>query len=201
MSQNAVLSFSFKNAGTKVVRLSVQVQDIDDTSLVYLKGAVQADYYNWNIGFVQGNAKPAVAPGTTVDFSYDLKDAVVGLPGNIVAPNAKFDYSKVKAVLLTVVDDTPVDPNNVVPAKRDYRPKAIKDYPVEFSNFKLGDVMTITSINNEQVTSSSSEEIVSAYDMLGNFVGTGKIKELGLESGKVYIVKSSSQTRKIVMAK
>ena len=54
---------------------------------------------------------------------------------------------------------------------------------------------------SDSFTSTSSNETVSAYDMLGNLVGTGKINDLALENGRVYIIKSSSETKKIVMVK
>ena len=206
LSSNAVVSFSFTNSGAETVRLSLQLKDVKDSTLMYNKTILADPYltdptigdnkWKYQIGRVQGETKP-VAPGTTVAFTYDFKDALVGRNKNqVLLATAPFDYSKVKAILITVVNNVQVNPD-----KQDYRTKPLANYGVEFSNFKLGDTMTILGINNDSASSSSSEEIVSAYDMLGNFVGTGKIKELGLESGRVYIVKSSSETRKIVMTK
>lgn len=47
--------------------------------------------------------------------------------------------------------------------------------------------------------SANANQVVSVYDMMGKFVATGKLKELGLESGKLYVVKSGNKSRKIVM--
>lgn len=198
LSNDANLSFSVKNAGTEKIRVSVQVQDKNDVSLVYMAGATQAAFYNFNLGFVQGETAGLVA-GATGDFAYDLKTALVGTqPGNVVITDGSvvFDYSAVKMVLITVVSDA--NTGDTGDEATSWKPLALTDYPVEITNFKIGDVSTITGVENNFLAANNNE-VVSVYDMMGKFVATGKLNTLGLEAGKLYVVKSGNKSRKIVM--
>ncbi len=47
--------------------------------------------------------------------------------------------------------------------------------------------------------SSTKDEVVSVYNIMGAFVATGKLADLNLEAGKLYVVKAGNTTRKIVM--
>jgi len=192
LSANAMLTFKVKNAGTKRIRFSIQVQDLAGNTLVYKKeaGADKPNFYNYNLGFTQGTSLP-LAAGATGNYSYDLKDALVGTqPGNVVHTDIAFDYTKVRAVLFTAVDDA---------ATVDYQPLAITNYPIEISEFKLGDVSTIVAGITTENVASTSDEVVSVYDIMGKPVASGKMKELNLEIGKLYVVKSGNKSRKIIL--
>jgi hypothetical protein len=201
LSNDANLSFSIKNAGTKTVRVSVQVRDVDNNTLVYRSGAataIQDDSWQYQLGFVQGETTP-LAPSATGNFTYDLKTAIVGSGPNstTISPSIAFNYAKVTMVLITVVNHANTNAPSPNP-RYNYAPFAITDYPIEISDFKLGDVSTITSVE-DNFLAANNNQVVSVYDMMGKFVATGKLKELGLESGKLYVVKSGNKSRKIVM--
>jgi hypothetical protein len=68
---------------------------------------------------------------------------------------------------------------------------------VELDNLVLVDP-NATGVE-DNFLAANNNEVVSVYDMMGKFVATGKLKELGLESGKLYVVKSGNKSRKIVM--
>lgn len=201
LSQNANISFSFTNKGTETIRLTLQVLDSAGAGLLFDKAAADDldAVYNYNIGFGQkpGSASDPVGPGQTVTFNYDLKDAIIGDGGKSeVYPDSVFDYSKVKSVLFTVIND------KVVSSKTgDYRPIALKNYAVEFSNFKLGDVSTIvTGLENNTLFVNAADEVVTVFDMVGTELAKGKVRDLNLEAGKLYIFKSATgATRKVVI--
>ena len=66
-----------------------------------------------------------------------------------------------------------------------------------FDNLVLSDKDVITSLD-ESAQISSNEEI-SVFDGMGMFVANGKLNELNLESGKLYIVKSGIKARKVII--
>lgn len=197
LSNNANLSFTIKNAGDiRFLRVYVEVYDVKDTALTYMSGARQSDFYTWFLGFVEGNSIP-LENNTLKNYSIDLKTAVVG-EGEFNSTvstlgNSKFDYSKVKNVKIIIVqhENTGFDGN--------YQPLALVDYPVEISNFRLGDVSSVITNIEKEETESEGSEVVSVYDSMGQFVATGKMNSLGLEYGKLYIIKSGNKSRKIVM--
>ena len=104
------------------------------------------------------------------------------------APKTNFDASKVAGFALTFLQNEQL-PNDC------YFKTALTDLTFSITEFKLGTVTV--GLSDEELFNSNAE--VSAYDMMGTFVGTGKLKELGLESGKLYIVKSGNKSRKIIM--
>ena len=66
-------------------------------------------------------------------------------------------------------------------------------------NLKLGDVTTISGIVDDFIATNSNVE-VSAFDMMGKVVATGKSAEVvaGLENGKVYVLRAGNNVIKIV---
>ena len=64
-------------------------------------------------------------------------------------------------------------------------------------NLVLADA-SVLGVQDNFITSNKNE-VVSVYDIMGKFVATGKLAELNLESGKLYVVKSGNTSRKIVM--
>lgn len=203
LSNDANLSFSIKNSGTKTVRVSVQVRDADNNTLVYMAEAATAkqdDSWQYQLGFVQGETTP-LAPGATGNFTYNLKTAIVGSGTNsqTISPTIAFNFAKVTMVLITVVNHANTDAPSTNP-RYHYAPFAITDYPVEISNFKIGDVSTIMPLGlTTDEVAANNNQVVSVYDIMGKFVATGKLKELGLEAGKLYVVKSGNKSRKVVM--
>ncbi|MBC7389773.1 MAG: hypothetical protein H7329_11215 [Opitutaceae bacterium] len=213
ISSSKTVSLKLTNQSDSSLYFRVALKDING-NMIDSKGTEAHRSGNWymdELGFI-------VSP--TNDFSYNrgievaagVKGAVTGAKvsdsvfvtvnfaggyatnySTHVADSVSFDFTKVSEVQITVLN-----PNQV--STDGYNRKDLNDISYALSFVGIGDISALVA-GIENVNSSSSEETVSAYDMLGNFVGTGKIKELGLESGKVYIVKSSSQTRKIVMAK
>jgi hypothetical protein len=65
------------------------------------------------------------------------------------------------------------------------------------------DNLTFVSVDalgiQDNFLSLTKDEVVSVYNIMGAFVATGKLAELNLEAGKLYVVKSGNTTRKIVM--
>lgn len=199
LSSNSVLKLSVTNNGPVAVRFSIQVQDIDDTTLGFISGAEQADFYNYNIGAVQGQSSAIPSLGS-VDLEFDLSTCIVsavpvGGGDPLVLADAKFDYSKVKALLFTVVAD---DNTGDAATGPKYAPLALTNHSVSISNLKLGDVTTISGIVDTEYASNSNL-VWSAYDMMGTYVGANKYNDLvaSLENGKVYVLRAGSNVVKL----
>lgn len=197
LSRDANFSFAIKNVGNiEKLRVIVQVVDINDTYLSYRSGAQQDDFYYWFLGLDQGQSS-AIQKNILTNYSVDLKTAIVGLGNSkeIISPtgNSTFDFTKVKMVLITIVQEANAgDAGN-------WQPLALVNYPVEISNFRLGDVSNIvTEIDSNEMDYNNKEE-VSVYDAMGRFIGTGNLNSLGLEYGKLYMVKSGDKTRRIII--
>ncbi len=162
----------------KVATSTLSFSAFTNNTNATLKVQFQAGENTWGHVYDLSAEKsiPATVSALLSDFNLNVNDAPTG-PALTDA-----DFATVTAIQFVIGNPTSVGGTATL----------------FIDDLKLNDPNVVLGLAS---TSSSSEETVSAYDMLGNFVGTGKIKELGLESGKVYIVKSASQTRKIVMAK
>jgi hypothetical protein len=202
LSANAVLSITLK-AVTDTAQMSVlfQLKDAKGTVL-YIDKAVALEptaQYKYQVGFADNNkgnydgAKGNLKPNNTaVTFTYDFKNALPGSYPNFEADNSSFDYTKVTelAIFFTNAHQNAAD--------NSYAPFPLHT-SVEITNLKLGDVTSIVAGISSDEVAANNNEVVSVYDMMGKFVATGKLKELGLESGKLYVVKSGNKSRKIVM--
>lgn len=197
LSKDATLSLTVKNTGDSTVRFAIQVQDINDSVLVYLPSVLEdpkpsENFWKYNIGAVQGESNP-VEPGTFQDLSFNLKDMIVGGSGNRILSDAPFDFTKVKAFLFTVVN------HNSYNGDPSYDPKPLVNQTISISNLKIGDVATIAGIVDTEYASNSNL-VWSAYDMMGTYVGANKYNDLvaGLENGKVYVLRAGNNVIKIV---
>lgn len=104
------------------------------------------------------------------------------------APKTNFNAAKVAGFSLTFLD-----------AAQDagdcFFNKTLTDFMFSLTEFNLGNIAV--GLSDEEAFSNNA--LVSVYDMMGSFVATGKLKELGLESGKLYIVRSGNKSKKIIM--
>lgn len=185
LSANSNISFSIKNAGTSTIRVQVQPQDINNVSLAFYGEVLNepANPWKFQIGFVQGVTE-GLLPGATGIFSYNFANAIpAAASGYPHDPTRIFDYTKVRLVGITVVDEALA---------------ALTNYPIEITEFKMGDLTTITSTVDETVTVFNNET-VTVYNTLGKIVATGKFNELSLEKGQLYIVRSASKTQKVIL--
>lgn len=169
LSADANVSFDIVNKGTKSIRFQVQLQDVNGSSLVYDKGVIgnEGAFYLYQIGYVQGGEKISnfinnpIPAGETKTFDYDFADAIEGCLDNVVGGQGAcaedFDYSKVKAITFTVVDDanTGVEAGTGPATCKDYCPLAISEYPISIKNFKMGDITLLSISKNEEVASFS----------------------------------------------
>lgn len=212
LSSDANVSFDVTNGGDKAIKFTVQLQDINNKSLVYLPSVVgEADEYKHNIGFSQGETAP-LAAGATKTFAFDFATAITGCqPGNVVGGEGScgtaFDLSKVKAITFTAVNDlnTPA-----------YAPLTIADYKMSIKNFKMGNQATVGISKKSNVasfavypnpvsgTATFSEELtnVTVYDFTGNVVATeasaSSLNTTDLQAG-MYMISSDQGTTKIVV--
>jgi hypothetical protein len=104
------------------------------------------------------------------------------------APKLGFDATKVAGFALTFLQNQQL-------AGDCYFKTTLTDLMFSLTEFSLGN--TTVGILDEFITDNNN--VVSVYDMMGALVATGKLKELNLVSGKLYIVKSGNKSRKIVM--
>lgn len=58
---------------------------------------------------------------------------------------------------------------------------------------------TVAGLSNDFIVE-SKDEVLAAYDVLGNEVAKGKASELNLEAGRLYILKSATKSRKVIIA-
>ena len=105
------------------------------------------------------------------------------------APKLGFDAKKVKGVAITFLQDYTIGGDDC------YFKNALTDLEFALTEIKLGG--PTVGILDEFVADNNQE--VSVYDMMGALVSKGKLSELNLESGKLYIVKSGNKSRKIIM--
>jgi len=200
LSNNAILSITLKAAvDTTDANVLFQLKDADGTVL-YIDKAVAADPTNpwkFQVGLADnnvGNYTDALgklrANNTSVTFTYDFKNALPGAYPDFAADNSTFDYSKVIELAIFFTNSHESSDNKPYPLHNTF----------QITSFKLGDITTISPLGvaSDEVAANNNE-VVSVYDMMGKFVATGKLKELGLESGKLYVVKSGNKSRKIVM--
>lgn len=136
----------------------------------------------------------AVYPKLT-DESYTIaEDCVSSTKGDqgvngASAPKTGFDATKVAGFALTFLQAEQI-------AGDCYFNTTLTDLKFSLTEFQLGN--TTLGIESDELLANRNE-VVSVYDMMGKFVATGKLKELGLESGKLYVVKSGDKSRKIIM--
>lgn len=164
LSNNSVLKLTVTNSGPVAVRFSIQVQDIDDTTLGFISGAEQATFYEYNIGAVQGQSSAIPSLGS-VDLEFDLSTCIVsavpvGGGDPLVLADAKFDYSKVKALLFTVVADENTGDALTGPK---WAPLALTDHAISISNLKVGDIST--GVADETI--STSKQLSNIYNIQG----------------------------------
>ena len=163
------------------------------------------DWYKDEFGFILGstgaslssNASPVLTSAITISNSAGKATITFNFGGGYranygtgKADSTSFDFTKVSEVQLTPLSNKQNDKDG------SYDRFSLKAATFAISYVGLGDF--VTSIN-EDATISNSNEVVSVYDMMGKFVATGKLNELGLEAGKLYVVKSGNKSRKIVM--
>lgn len=75
---------------------------------------------------------------------------------------------------------------------------AVGEATVILDNIVLVDG-TLTGLSNDFIVE-SKDEVLIAYDVTGKIVGKGKASELFLEAGKLYILKSATKSRKVIIA-
>jgi len=203
LSNNATLEITISKKDTAKIKVLFQLVDINKKAL-YIDKKVATDATNpwkYQLGYNDNavyngevvGAKPTFsADDTPVTLTYDFKNALPGSYPNFDADNSTFDYSKVTSLQIFV---TNAHENSADGSK----PYPLNNSILEITSFKLGDVSTIVAGLEDNFLFANANEVVSVYDMMGKFVASGKLNTLGLESGKLYVVKSGNKTRKIVM--
>lgn len=167
LRSDANVSFSIENMSTtEEVRFAVQLQDVNENSLVFEGGVIgnEPNFWQYNIGFDQRGSRTDasidsdnLAAGESQDFAYDFANAVEGClvpdPDNNIYDkvlvngqegcDVTFDYSKVKAMTFTAVSSTNATagatPGTGVAACKEFCPGQITDFKFSISNFKMGD--------------------------------------------------------------
>ncbi len=196
LSGDAVVSFTFKNTSEDAVEFKVALQDINGITLGFDKalGTPDGSLYEYEIGAtstqgIGANGETSVAAGASVDFSYDFKNALAA--EYVDNPNSQygckdkpqwvegcdggtcFDYSKVKALTITVVNNNGGVYNNAA----DCWTKEAFDGTVELSNVIIG--AKVVGLFGAKVSSNS----VNVYpNPASSYVTFGKT----LTNGSVY---------------
>lgn len=104
------------------------------------------------------------------------------------APKTGFDATKVAGFAITLLQAEQV-------AGDCYFNTTLTDLTFALTEFNLGNIAV--GLTEDELFNTNNT--VSVYDMMGSFVATGKLKELNLTSGKLYIVKSGNKSKKIIM--
>jgi hypothetical protein len=107
--------------------------------------------------------------------------------GSIPNPSLQFDYSQVKAVLLTLVNFK----NTGAPT---WQPLPLSNYPISFVEYII--IGNIRTSFIDRSLANLKDEVVSVYDMVGNLIASGKFSEINLTEGKMYIVKYGNSVKK-----
>lgn len=193
LSKDKTLSFDLKNTGDSAINVSIQLEDIKGNSLVFDSSYVYSndDPYLYEIGGsgLGWYTYEYAYPNGKSTFTYDYSRAVCGItelayddflgrirPLNVPHPEIKFDYSQVALVKFMISGNS------------------LQNQTIEISNFKLGDAGLIDAVVDQNI--SDQNTIYNAYDLLGNFIDSGKESELKLQHNHIYILKSNMEVKK-----
>jgi len=240
LSKNAVVSFKINNSGTSDIEVKVQIQDANGIALAFDKAVKTgklgdddlANLYKYEIGATQSGtygagSKGKVLAGESLNFSYDFMNAVSAefvlnpssefgcknTPKYVCTDGTCFDYTKVKALTITVVNATGLTPA----ADNCYGKVALTDYPVSLENVVIGTKPTGTGLfdfsskNAFDVTPNPASTTVSfgkrltnvaVYNAQGILVETlATASELNVSSYKagVYFINAAEGTARVLV--
>lgn len=206
LSNNAEVSFDLTNS-EMMVEFYVHLQDIHGNRLLLDKGAYGTMPYPVGYSFNSsslfwGDAKAYYGTGTS-NFSYDFKNAICGTaaPASIQngtvpqyyqiltpASHISFDYSQVSKVLF------------ILCRVHYQRYEGLNSHPITLSNFRIGSYGQVSNVSDKTQEIMASETF-EAYDMLGQFVGRDLEQELPLKPNTLYILKSKTHAKKVMILK
>lgn len=236
LTTNAVVSFKLKNLGTETIEIKVAIQDINGKTLGFDNAfktdeAPDGDLYKYEIGYTgTGNygtsaaESVSIVKNTEVDFSYDYKkansssyvlnpDSEFGCNDKVINEATTFDYSKVKALTITVVNSAGMAGG----ASDCWSKQGLTNYQVSIKNLKVGTPPQGTGLfdfssNNafEVYPNPASSEVtfgkrltnVAVYNAQGILVETlTSASELNVSSYKagVYFINASEGTARVLV--
>ncbi|HTF80914.1 MAG TPA: hypothetical protein VL947_04300 [Cytophagales bacterium] len=208
LTGDKTVSFDLKNGGDGQISFYTQLEDIHGNSLMFdnnaLSQVVGDQTYKYQIGFADDSFYPhwstndySYAEGKS-NFSFDFANAICGITEsvmidgsqvkrNVPKPQIAFDYAQVALVKFFVSGYI-----------NEVQHGDLIDYPIEISNFRMGQVSPVTILPN-QLNPTNSDELFEVYDLMGNFIKKGNEQELVLPGGRLYILKSASKVKKKVV--
>jgi hypothetical protein len=135
----------------------------------------------------------ALYPTLTKGSYIDEESCVATIKGDggifgASTPKTGFDASKVAGFAITLLQAEQI-------AGDCHFNTALTDLSFSITEFNLGNIAV--GLTEDELFNANNT--VSVYDMMGSFIATGKLKELNLTSGKLYIVKSGNKSKKIIM--
>ena len=211
LSQDANFSVKVANDGDSSIVFRVGIQDINGKDVdTYSDGLISAP---WN-----KTIQVTLAPNTDFVFSGDLagaKKTIYDSNGDPESFDTSFDFSKVTAVMFTVVNaNCPACNGN---GGTSYNPYALIDYPISVTEVKVGACPVAVGLTNaatkstvsvypnpasEKVSFSKSLTDVTVFNALGNVIETAATSA-GLNvsnyNAGIYFIKSSEGTTQFVV--
>ncbi len=253
MSYSAKVSFTLENTSTIPVEVKVHLEDINGIKIAYDKEVIDnndmSELYKYEIGATStnhyGTEAGKVAVDKSIDFSYDFSNAIAAdfdfnpnITENPYGCNNKptllctdglcFDYSKVKKVCITIVNNTAFNETECYDKEAFNGTVKISDMKVygQFYGDYYGPYLfnyweecdKILSSNNdlknnyalevypnpatEAVQFSKMLNIVQVYNAQGSLVETlGSANALNVSSYEagVYFIKATEGTSRVVV--
>lgn len=197
LSANKTLSFDLKNTGDSVISVYVQMEDIHGNNLMFDENEAQlgtSDLISpYGIGWYDSEFTCPMGKST---FNYDCSHAICGktemvydnfygreILQNVAHPEIQFDFSQVSMIKFFVSG-----------YKNIYWKSNLVHQKIEISNFVLGDPSILTTLATD--TDIDQDIIYTAYDLMGQYIGTGLESQLKLQTNQVYILKSNKGVKK-----
>lgn len=202
LSNDANVALTITNGGDSTIKVRILLQDVNQNDIDSKPNALLGydELYEISVG-----------PNSTGTYTGDHaggKKAVYA-PGFTGYDSLSFDMSKVKAIMLTVINGNAPESNN-------YAPFPLVDYPVSIAKVKVGacpDPVGLSSAKgasydvypnpaSENVNFSQELNNVTVFDALGNVVATSsKSSDLNVSDYNtgIYFIKSNEGTTQFIV--
>ncbi|MFQ3575297.1 MAG: hypothetical protein SNJ77_02565 [Cytophagales bacterium] len=207
LSQNADIRIKIKNNSADLdARVTIQLEDLNGNQAAYLPDESQVTN-NWG-GPRKQKISAFIPVGETSDVIIDLS-SIPGKVGGLKADgfpcsspldcpitSYAIDPSRVSKILFFVNDDSSLPASDrVSPAVEPFTGS------LEFTFFSIGKVNNDGGLTGtkDQLVRRYNNENVNVYNVQGMLIGTGKISEMNLNKGQMYIIKSETKTQKVVL--
>ncbi len=203
LTNNANVELKFKNLSGSPLKITLQLQDVDSTTIGYdVANAADApgNLYMYDIKKELTDGSVTAEQTLSFDFANATgseyvfnSESAYGCKDKAVLKDKAttgFKYDKVKAVVITVTNYAQLG------ADKCYGREAVSitDGKFVITSLKIGDQTTVVGVSDE-IIANFKDEVVTVYNFSGAYVAQGNVADLNLTPG-FYIFKSASKAVK-----